>query len=98
MPPLPDFPHTGLLQFFVGDDELYGLEEKCEVRYLAEYQRDEAGLLTENPFEADYQGYQPFYKAGAMIFSPDEKPITTECEAFSERFFEKVSNEQWDAL
>ena len=89
MPPLPDFPHTGLLQFFVGDDELYGLEEKCEVRYLAEYQRDEAGLLTENPFEADYQGYQPFYKAGAMIFSPDEKPITTECEAFSERFLKR---------
>ena len=37
MPPLPDFPQEGLLQFYVENDDCYGLDSVCVVRYIPKY-------------------------------------------------------------
>lgn len=98
MPPLPDFPEHGLLQFYIGDDDYYGGDSACKVIYIPKYKKDASALLTENPFEGDYMGLTPFAAEGKMKFKPSIGFICTECQEFNDKFENKVSDDEWDAL
>lgn len=98
MPPLPDFPESGLLQFYIGDDDCYGSDSACKVIYIPEYKKDASALLSENPFESGYMGMTPFANEGKMIFEPSSRFICTECQEFNDKFENKVSDNEWTAL
>ncbi len=98
MPPLPDFPENGLLQFYIGDDDYYGGDSPCKVIYIPEYKKDASTLLSENPFESGYMGMTPFTNEGKMIFEPSSRFICTECREFNDKFENKVSDKEWNAL
>lgn len=98
MPPLEDFPEHGLLQFYIGDDDYFGLDSGCKVIYIPEYKKDADALIKENPFENDYMGYTPFTDEGKMKFKTKTRFICTGCQEFDDKFKGKVSEEEWDAL
>ena len=98
VPPLPDFPRQGLLQFYVTDNDMLGLDAPCVVRYIPDFHTDESRLLTENPFREEFREREPFYHDGAMHFELRQMPITTECGALQDAFEEDLSAEQNDAL
>ncbi len=63
MPPLPGFPNTGLLQFYVGNHYEYmmGLDEPCRVIYIEKYQKDETKLVSLIPnLDEEHYSQQPF--------------------------------------
>ena len=83
MPKLPDFPEKGILQFYVVDDEVYGLEDDCKVIYIEEYSKDESKLLKENPFESANE-YPPFEKSGKAVFTQKQDMASQQCKGFDE--------------
>ena len=83
MPPLEDFPTKGILQFYVVDDDIYGLEDPCKVIYIEEYSKDESRLLKENPFESTNE-YLPFYKSGKAVFTQRQDVIGFCCNGYNE--------------
>lgn len=85
MPPLPDFPTKGILQFYINYD-YFGLDEPCKVIYIEEYQKDETLLVSENPYEKDYEENLPFYNSGKMNFSQVQMPINNNSEAYNKLF------------
>lgn len=99
MPPLPDFPQEGLLQFYVENDDCYGLDSVCVVRYIPTYTADESTLVRENPYCEDYEENLPFTKNCKISFERQEVYIGTECPEFIERFngvSEKVKEALYD--
>ncbi|MDE7399730.1 MAG: DUF1963 domain-containing protein [Oscillospiraceae bacterium] len=98
MPPLEDFPEHGLLQFYIGDDDMLGLDSACKVIYIPEYKKDASALLSENPFENDYTGQTPFTNEGKISFKLSSRFIGVDCREFNEQFEDKVSEDEWDAL
>lgn len=98
MPPLEDFPEHGLLQFYIGDDDYFGGDSACKVIYIPEYKKDASVLMTENLFESGYMGMTPFAAEGKMKFKPSNRFICTECQEFNDKFENKVSDNEWDAL
>lgn len=97
MPSLPDFPQKGLLQFYVEDEDLYGLDWACVVKYIPEYTTDESVLVKENPYYDDYEENLPFIRDCKITFEQQEKYIGTSCPEFEEKFSD-VSREEMDAL
>lgn len=98
MPPLPDFPEHGILQFYIGDNDMYGLDTDCKVIYIPEYEKDASALPAKNLFESGYMGMTPFSSEGKMKFTPSSRFICTECQEFNDKFENKVSEDEWDAL
>lgn len=98
MPHLEDFPEHGLLQFYIGDDDYYGGDSACKVIYIPEYKKDESELLSENPFEDDYMGMTPFEVEGKMKFRLSSRFICANCKEFEDKFENKVSDKEYDAL
>ena len=97
MPPLPDFPQEGLLQFYVEADDCYGLDEACVVKYIPEYKADETTLISENPYSSDYEEGLPFSDDCKISFTQEEVFIGTECPEYQDKFGD-VSEEESDAL
>lgn len=97
MPPLPDFPQEGLLQFYVEDDELYGLDYDCVVRYIPKYITDESALVNENPYCEDYEDNLPFTDDCKITFEQQEMYLGLDCPEFEEKF-KDVSEKETDAL
>lgn len=96
---LKNMPQIGLLQFFVHNDDCYGYEYPCKVRYIQEYITDESKLISENPYEKDYEDFLPFYKEGKMNFKINEMPMTCSCEDFNKLFDglnQEQENKKWD--
>ena len=83
MPPLENFPTKGILQFYVVDDEVYGLEDDCKVIYIENYSKDESRLLKENPFESTNE-YPPFEKSGKAVFTQRQDVVGFCCNGFNE--------------
>lgn len=98
MPHLEDFPEHGLLQFYIGDDDIYGGDSACKVIYIPEYKKETSALLSENPFEGDYMGMTPFAQEGKMKFKPSSRFICANCKEFEDKFENKVSDKEYDAL
>ena len=83
MPPLENFPTKGILQFYVVDDDIYGLEDPCKVIYIENYSKDESKLLKENPFESTNE-YPPFEKSGKAVFTQRQDVVGFCCNGFNE--------------
>ena len=98
MPHIEEFPTKGILQFFVEDSDLYGLDDKCKVIYIEEYIKDEDKLVKKNPFRANYQDMEPFNRPGKMTFNQTQMPVTASVEEFGELFCDEVTEEENDAL
>lgn len=84
MPPLPDFPTEGILQFFIANDDLLGLDGDYTLRYYKKWRKE--NLVLENPYEEDYMDFAPFSQPGKIKFTPREMPITAECDRFIQQF------------
>lgn len=97
MPPLPDFPQEGLLQFYVEADECYGLDGACVVKYIPVYKTDEAALVSENPYSEDYEDNLPFTDNCKISFTQEEVFVGTECPEFQDQFGD-LSRKEMDAL
>lgn len=98
MPALEDFPTKGILQFYVEDSDMYGLDDKCRVIYLEDYIKDKDKLVKENPFSADYQDMEPFDRPGKMTFNQTQMPVSSSVEEFNNVFLDEVTEEENDAL
>ena len=97
---LNELPSKGLLQFFITNDDMYGLEDDIVVNYIEDYKKDEDGLIKENPYEND-EGYDmglPFSKNGKMHFEERQMPISSSLDKFDELFKDKLSEEEYDKL
>ena len=97
-PHLDCFPEHGLLQFYIGDDDMYGGDSPCKVIYIPEYEKDKTAVLSKNPFEDDYMDRTPFVNEGKMKFKLSSRFICTECEEFNNKFENNVSDAEYDAL
>lgn len=98
MPPLEDFPEHGILQFYIGDDDYFGLNSACKVVYIPKYTTDINTLINKNPFEESYKGYTPFTREGKMNFTKTTRFIGTECAAFYENLKDIATEDEMDAL
>ncbi len=108
MPPLEGFPLKGILQFFIFDDGLYGLDfdepeaqHNFRVLYYADPVTDSDALITDFSFLRSYGDDMPF-KAGsewAMRFQPDtglmpESDFRFD-DIFGEDFFARFGTDEW---
>jgi uncharacterized protein YwqG len=83
IPPLPKFPTSGILQFYISPDEdLYGanfdeLEERENFRvlYFAEVLSDASQLVTDFSFLPEFDN-SPLAGAAALTFTPAWAPIS----------------------
>ena len=94
MPPLPDFPKTGILQFFVEDNGAYGLESPFLVKYIAEYKKDEMQLVQQNPYNLNEAQDEPFDKNGKISFVNTMRPICPDHPKYEAKF----SDDEQDSL
>lgn len=73
LPKMPMLPDHGLLQFFVNQDDLFGVYEDPLVRWIEEVTESEDGLLSEHPFaDEEYEKLLPFEQSAKMNFSKIE--------------------------
>ncbi len=79
---LPDFPHKGLLQFFIADDDIWGLDEENGFAVL--YYEDVDRSVTEGeckskvePIDPD-EIYMPFDGESGIEFTPKKMSMTRE--------------------
>jgi uncharacterized protein YwqG len=98
---LDNMPQNGLLQFYICNDDCYGLDKKCVVRYIEDYFTDLSRLILKNPYEEDYKEFLPFQREGKMCFETREMPIPSSCEGFYDLFqgitFSKEQEDKsWD--
>lgn len=91
---LDNMPQRGLLQFFIHNDDCYGYNGPCKVRYIEEFITDESKLVSKNSYEEDYRDLLPFNNEGKMHFTIREMPITSSCERFDDLSEEKPFNEE----
>ncbi len=71
VPSIGLLPSEGMLQFFVGWDDVYGLYSSPVVRYIADIAESDDGLLTEHPFADEaYRAALPFDEPCRMTFAP----------------------------
>lgn len=97
---LDDLPKKGLLQFFVANDDMFGLESPILVKYIEDYEENEEHLIKKNPYENDeeYKGNLPFSHNGKMYFETREMPISSSLDLFEQIFKNKLSEEEYEKL
>ncbi|MCM1308131.1 MAG: DUF1963 domain-containing protein [Butyrivibrio sp.] len=98
MPPLEDFPKTGLLQFFVEADEMYGLDAPCKLRYIKKYKKDEKYTIRANPYQKSYKDFEPFDRNGKMNFTQTQMPLSFTTARFEELFGDVADNDEKNNL
>jgi uncharacterized protein YwqG len=82
VPPLPNFPETGILQFYIAsNEELYGLDfdnlranDNFRVLYFSEVVTDETQLITDFSFLPKFEG--PLIGSANMQFEKKFAPIS----------------------
>jgi uncharacterized protein YwqG len=110
MPSLPPFPGSGILQFYIFDDDLYGMDfddgenpDTFRVLYFPEVTKDEAALQTSFPFIRDYDllPHHPetshplgFELAEEVVPATDYQFSQT----FGADFFRKFGEREWEVL
>ncbi len=98
---LENMPQRGLLQFYIHNDECYGYDAPCEVRYIEEYITDVNQLIIKNPYQEEYKELLPFDRDGKMNFELREMPISCTCEKFNDlfkgsSFIKEQEDKMWD--
>lgn len=91
--PIPDFPTEGILQFFVENDDVYGLnfdnqtmQSSFRVIYHERIETDHSKLLEDFPSFSD-DDYFPIPKECALSFKETSEPVST-----NDYRFNKVTN------
>ena len=108
LPSLSPFPSTGMLQFFIHDDDLYGMDfddgenpDTFRVLYHSEVIQDEKRLNTNFPPIQDYD-LLPHHpdEVYPLVFSLEEEylPMTdyTFAQQFGADFFQQFGEKEWD--
>ncbi len=95
---LNDLPSSGLLQFFVVNDDMQGLESPIVVKYIENYSTQEENLVKENPFENDkeYKNNLPFIRNGKIYFELEEVAMSYSLEKTHEIFKEEIEKFKGD--
>ena len=111
MPPLPPFPTQGIMQFFINDDDLYGMDfddgenpDTFRVLYHAEVTQNEAVLQTKFPMLRDFDDLLPHHpdESYPLTFALAEEvvPITDYqfYQHFGADFFRQFGEKEWDVM
>ncbi|GAA0084886.1 YwqG family protein [Clostridium sp. CTA-7] len=97
---LDELPEKGLLQFFIVNDDMFGLESPIVVKYIEDYEESEVQLIKENPYENN-EGYKqglPFSNNGKMYFEIREMPMSSSLDLFEKLFKNELSEEEYEKL
>ena len=110
MPELPPFPRKGLLQFYIYDDDLYGMDfedgenpDTFRVLYFPEVIKDETALQTQFSADRSYDDL-PHHPEDAypLAFSLAEEvaPVTDYrfWQQMGQDFFQRLGAGEWDVL
>lgn len=110
MPALPPFPRKGLLQFFINDDDLYGMDfedgenpDTFRVIYYPEIIKDKTTLQTQVPIDRDYDEL-PHHpeESYPLAFSLSEEiaPVTDYrfWQHMGQEFFQRLGEQEWTVL
>ncbi|MGG0667016.1 DUF1963 domain-containing protein [Lederbergia citrisecunda] len=96
---LDELPEKGLLQFFVVNDDMVGLEDPILVKYIEDYEENEEQLVKKHPYENDeYNWNLPFSHSGKMYFTSREMPMSSSLDLFREIFMNKLSEVEYEKL
>ncbi|KRG14324.1 hypothetical protein ACA30_12210 [Virgibacillus soli] len=96
---LVELPEKGLLQFFVVNDDMFGLEEPILVKYIEDYEENEEHLVKKHPYESEeYNMNLPFLHSGKMYFKSREMPMSSSLDLFREIFMNKLSEVEYEQL
>ncbi len=111
MPPLPPFPTHGIVQFYINDDDLYGMDfddgenpDTFRVLYHAEVTPNEGLLQTSFPMLRDFEDLLPHHpdESYPLKFSLEQEvaPITDYqfFEYFGQEFFRQFGEQEWDVM
>lgn len=107
MPPTTPFPQTGIVQFFINDDDLYGMDfddgekqDTFRVLYFPEVVKDENRLQTDSPAPRDFEFLPhhpeesyPLQFARAEEFMPQTDYQFWQ--TFGADFFQKFGEKEW---
>jgi uncharacterized protein YwqG len=95
---LPELPDKGLLQFFIEDDDMFGMDGNVIVRYIEAFTEDENKCLSEIPYTINREN-APYYNEGKMSFEAVEMIYSSTLESYEEVLgTEELNEEESDAL
>lgn len=94
MPALKNFPTKGLLQFYIKNDGDLGLdcEDGFAIRYIENFEKDEAKLLSKNPYEEETEEFRFYENECKISFTQMEMPLSAE----SYEFYDVYSDIDFD--
>ncbi|KGR84581.1 YwqG family protein [Lysinibacillus odysseyi] len=96
---LAELPEKGLLQFYVANTDLFGLEDPVLVKYIEDYEENEEHIVKKHPYEnEEYKGNLPFSDSGKMYFKTREMPMSSSLDLFQEIFANKLSEAEYEKL
>lgn len=111
MPPLVPFPTKGILQFFIHDDDLYGMDfddgenpDTFRVLYHAEVVESESGLQTKPPPIKGDEALLPHHPEECyplqFVLAEEVVPITDYhfYQHFGADFFRQFGEKEWDVM
>lgn len=108
MPPLAPFPTQGILQFYICDDDLYGMDfddgenpDTFRVLYFPEIKREESALQTQFPDNTDYDllPHHPEESYPLQFERAEELAPATDYrfwQKFGAGFFQQFGEEEWE--
>ncbi len=94
---IDELPKKGLLQFYVEDDEMYGLEGTIVVRYIESYIEDESKVLNKIPYKFN-KDFAPYSKEGKMFFEAKESVMSNSIEEYTSLFGGLVASEDEESM
>jgi uncharacterized protein YwqG len=108
MPHIAPFPERGIVQFYINDDDLYGMDiddgekpDTFRVLYFPEVIKDTAQLQTKFPPLRDYEDMLPHHPeiAYPLSFAVGEEVVPlqdyTFWQVFGQDFFQQFGEEEW---
>jgi len=108
VPPIDSYPDKGILQFYISDDDLHGLDlddmtnqNGFKILYFEEIDRDETNIFTDFSFLPDFD-YSPLLPNAAYpveFRTMEEAMPVTDIEfetEFGEEFFQQFGDREWD--
>lgn len=111
MPRLAPFPEKGIVQFYIYDDDLYGMDfddgenpDTFRVLYHAEVIQDESALQAPPPMLRDYDDLLPHHpdESYPIVFELAEEVAAMTDYRFYQRFgagfFQQFGEKEWDIM
>ncbi len=107
-PPLPPFPQQGILQFYISDDDFWGLnlddpadQSRFRVLYFSEPTTDATKLVTDFSFLPAYNDLPLLLgKSFPIAFQPDVELMPAHDyrfhALFGDGFFEQFGDQEWE--